>query len=253
MPESARRSFVGGNWKCNGSVAEISTLVKMLNEGKHYDTVDVVVAPAAIHLYQVKEALKVPVEVASQNCYFQSSGAWTGELSTEMLVDMGLKNVVLGHSERRHVLGETDELIAKKTKKAIDAGLTVIFCIGEQLDERKAGRTNEVCFGQLDAIKAVLTEEEWAKIVIAYEPVYAIGTGVAASPEDAQATHEDIRAYLAKEVSQKVADATRILYGGSVKAANAAALFAKGDIDGFLVGGASLKPEFMDIIKACAN
>jgi triosephosphate isomerase (TIM) len=160
-----------------------------------------------------------------------------------------VRYVILGHSERRTLYHETSELVAAKTRAALDAGLTVILCIGETLSEREAGRTLTVCRAQLAPIVAVLSPQDWSKIVIAYEPVWAIGTGRVATPEQAQEAHAGIRAYLAAAISGEVAERTRIIYGGSVTAKNAKELAANPDIDGFLVGGASLKPEFVDIIN----
>lgn len=165
-----------------------------------------------------------------------------------MIKDLGLEWVILGHSERRHVFGESDALIAEKTVHALEAGIKVVFCIGEKLEEREAGHTKDVNFRQLQAI--VDKGVSWENIVIAYEPVWAIGTGKTASGEQAQEVHEWIRAFLKEKVSPAVADATRIIYGGSVTADNAAELGKKPDIDGFLVGGASLKPDFVKIINA---
>ena len=179
-------------------------------------------------------------------------GAFTGELSAEMLVDAGIKWTLTGHSERRVGFGypgETSEVVGVKTKNAVDAGMSVMACIGEMLADRQNGTTMKVCSEQLEWIKKALKEEDWKKVVIAYEPVWAIGTGVTASPKQAQDTHADIRAWLSKHVSAKVAAETRILYGGSATAANCNELYSQPDINGFLVGGASLKPEFVQIIN----
>jgi triosephosphate isomerase len=166
------------------------------------------------------------------------------------MVDMGLKWVIIGHSERRAYYSENDEVVAKKTKRALDLGLTVIFCIGETLDERNAGKTLDVVTRQTQALASIISEKDWERIVIAYEPVWAIGTGVVATPEQAQDAHKNLRAWISKNVSQKVADNVRIIYGGSVKASNSAELIALHDVDGFLVGGASLKPEFQQIVQS---
>lgn len=179
-------------------------------------------------------------------------GAYTGEISAELLNDFGVKWTLTGHSERRvgfGAAGESDELVAKKTVAGLKGGLSVIACIGEHLHEREAGITMEVCARQLAAIAALLKEEDWAKVVVAYEPVWAIGTGKVATPEQAEETHAQIRSWLATNVSAKVAEETRIIYGGSVKASNAKTLISCPNIDGFLVGGASLLPEFVDIMK----
>jgi len=187
------------------------------------------------------------VEVASQSISSKKDGAFTGEISAEQVKDFGLKWTLVGHSERRTLYGETNEVVAAKVQRAQEAGLSAIVCIGETLEIREAGTTNEVLKQQLDAVKPSITD--WSRIVIAYEPVWAIGTGKVATPEIAQETHAYIRSWLSAEVSPAVANATRIQYGGSATAANVGALIVMPDIDGFLVGGASLKPEFCDIIK----
>ncbi|KAI6242814.1 Triosephosphate isomerase [Aphelenchoides fujianensis] len=259
----ARKFFVGGNWKMNGDKSTIDGIVKFLNEGGQKSNVDVVVAPPAPYLAYVKEQLKSGALVAAQNCYKvrpllsslslfvclkAAKGAFTGEISPAMIKDLGLKWVILGHSERRHVFNEDDQLIADKAVHAISEGLDVIYCIGEKLDEREAGKTKEVNFRQLQAI--VDKKIDWAHVVIAYEPVWAIGTGKTASPDQAQEVHAWIREFLAEKASPDVSKNTRIIYGGSVTADNAAELAKKADIDGFLVGGASLKPDFNKIIAA---
>jgi len=232
----------------NGDKATIDGIVAFLNQSGCCNNVDVVVAPPAPYLCYVRENLHASILVAAQNCYKTAKGAFTGEISPAMIKDVGATWVVLGHSERRHVFGETDELIAEKTVHALESELGVIFCIGEKLDEREGGKTKEVCYRQLQAI--VDKGVKWDHIVIAYEPVWAIGTGVTASPEQAQETHEWVRDFLKSKVSADVANKTRILYGGSVTAENCKELGKKPDIDGFLVGGASLKPEFVKIINA---
>ncbi|CAD5216147.1 unnamed protein product [Bursaphelenchus xylophilus] len=247
---SGRKFFVGGNWKMNGDTKSIDGIVDFLNEGVNDDKVEVVVAPPAPYLAYVKSKLNPNVHVAAQNAYKEPKGAFTGEISPAMIKDLGLNYVILGHSERRHVFGESDALIADKTVHALENGLVVIFCIGEKLEEREAGKTKEVNFRQLQAI--VDKKVDWNKIVIAYEPVWAIGTGKTATPEQAQEVHDWIRNFLKEKVSEDVSKSTRIIYGGSVTAANAAELGQKPDIDGFLVGGASLKPDFIKIVKARA-
>jgi triosephosphate isomerase len=185
--------------------------------------------------------------VAAQNCAAQGNGAFTGEISADILSDLGLQWVILGHSERRSLYHECNDYVAKKVKYALDKGLNVILCIGEKLDEREAEKTNEVLKAQLDACKASVAD--WSKVVVAYEPVWAIGTGKVASPEQAQDTQAYVRSWLKDNVSEDVANHTRIIYGGSVTAGNCGELIKKPDVDGFLVGGASLKPEFGEIIK----
>jgi triosephosphate isomerase len=247
-----RRYLVGGNWKCNGTFNFAKTFPTDVLRAMKFDAqkVDVVVAPSTLHISTVQESLAgSQVQVSAQNSSLTGNGAFTGELSTEMLVDAKVNWVILGHSERRHVFGESDEVVAKKTKRALDQGLSVMACIGEKLDERESGKTDEVNARQLDAIRKEV--DDWSNVVVAYEPVWAIGTGKTASPEQAQEAHVSVRSWLAKNVSQEAAEKTRILYGGSVTDANAAELISKPDVDGFLVGGASLKPIFADIIKAC--
>lgn len=211
--------------------------------------VEVVVAPAQIHLTLAKDLIKNNVQVSAQNISQFKNGAYTGEISAEMLNDLGLHWTILGHSERRHIFGESDKVIGEKVKFALDHKLKVIACIGEKIEEREANKTNEVNERQLNAIKA--TTNDWSNVVIAYEPVWAIGTGKTATPDQAQEVHDSIRAWLKKHVSEQAAQKTRILYGGSVTEKNAAELIQKKDIDGFLVGGASLKEAFSDIVKAC--
>ncbi|MCL4127901.1 UNVERIFIED_CONTAM: hypothetical protein GTU68_000208 [Idotea baltica] len=188
------------------------------------------------------------IGVAAQNCYKVGKGAFTGEIAPSMIQDLGCEWVILGHSERRNVFGESDELISEKVGFALESGLKVIPCIGEKLDEREGGRTQEVVFRQMKALLPNI--KDWSRVVIAYEPVWAIGTGMTASPAQAQEVHAQLRQWLRDNVSAEVADSTRIIYGGSVSAANCNELASTGDIDGFLVGGASLKPDFIKIINA---
>lgn len=208
--------------------------------------------PSAIHIESTKSGLGVPVSVGVQNIHLSEKlGAFTGELVVPQVVDFGLKWVLVGHSERRAIFGESDDASGEKARLALAAGLSVVLCIGESLEEREAGHCRQVTVRQLEAVAAVVPAESWGKnIVIAYEPVWAIGTGKTASAEQAQDAHHDIRTWLASKVGDGAAAACRIVYGGSVKAANSAGLAAQPDIDGFLVGGASLKPEFVDIIRS---
>ncbi|KAI0371865.1 triose phosphate isomerase [Pilatotrama ljubarskyi] len=246
----ARKFFVGGNFKMNPTSREQKrTLVKVLNEADIDPNVEVVIAPPSIYIIPLKEILRNDIQVAAQNCYSKSSGAYTGETSPAQLVDAGVPYVILGHSERRTLFHETSAIVAEKTRAAIDAGLRVILCVGETLEEREAGRTKAVVEAQLKPVVDILTKDDWPKVVIAYEPVWAIGTGKVASAAQAQEAHADIRAFLASAVSPEVAENTRIIYGGSVSAANCKELGSQKDVDGFLVGGASLKPEFVDIIN----
>ncbi|TPX34256.1 triose-phosphate isomerase [Synchytrium microbalum] len=233
---TTRRFFIGGNWKMNASTKLVETLVKMLNEAKWSPETEVVVSPPSPYLDMVRKSLRKEVGVSAQNVYNAANGAFTGEVSPEFLKDLSVEWTILGHSERRDIFKESDEAI--------------IACCGESLAEREANKTTEVIFRQLGAISAKIAEaskNDWTNVVIAYEPVWAIGTGKVASPQQAREVHMEIRKWLASTVSQQVADATRILYGGSVNGANCAELSVQESIDGFLVGGASLKPEFVTI------
>ncbi|KAM3220421.1 triosephosphate isomerase, chloroplastic [Capsicum chacoense] len=244
--------FVGGNWKCNGTKDSISKLVSDLNSAQLESDVDVVVAPPFLYIDQVKNSLTDRIEVSAQNCWTGKGGAFTGEISVEQVKDLGCKWVILGHSERRHIIGENDEFIGKKAAYALSQGVGVIACIGELLQEREAGKTFDVCFQQLKAFADAIPS--WDNVVVAYEPVWAIGTGKVATPEQAQEVHVAVRDWLTKNVSAEVASKTRIIYGGSVNGSNSSDLAKKEDIDGFLVGGASLKgPEFATIVNSVTS
>lgn len=243
----ARKFFVGGNFKMNGTVSSIKEIVNNLNSAKLDSNVEVVVAPPALYLLQVRDTLRKEIEVAAQNVYDKPNGAFTGEISVSQLKDANINWTILGHSERRTILGESDAVVSSKTKFATEGGVGVIWCCGESLEEREAGKTIDVVSKQLAALKSQTSD--WSQIVIAYEPIWAIGTGKVATTEQAQEVHAAIRAWLKKEVSDKVAEETRILYGGSVTEKNCGDLSKQPDIDGFLVGGASLKPAFVDIIN----
>ncbi|KAJ3113343.1 triosephosphate isomerase [Phlyctochytrium bullatum] len=241
---------VGGNWKMNGDRALVDTLVNGLNNAKWSENVEVVIAPPAPYLDLVRTKLRKDVGVSSQNVFYQAKGAYTGEISVEFLKDLNIGWTLIGHSERRDIFKETDEDLAKKTAFAVKAGLDIIFCVGEHLEDRQANLTTDVVFRQLAAVAKVLTEAEWKQIVIAYEPVWAIGTGVVATPQQAQEVHLSIRKWLADNVSAAVAESTRILYGGSVNAKNCGELQREPDVDGFLVGGACLTLDFLTIIAS---
>ncbi|PSS26000.1 Triosephosphate isomerase [Actinidia chinensis var. chinensis] len=244
--------FVGGNWKCNGTTESISKLVSDLNSAKLETDVDVVVAPPFVYIDQVKNSLTDRIEISAQNSWIGKGGAFTGEISVEQLKDIGCKWVVLGHSERRHVIGEDDQFIGKKAAYALSEGLGVIACIGELLKEREEGKTFDVCFKQMKAFADAVPS--WDNVVVAYEPVWAIGTGKVATPQQAQEVHVAVRDWLRKNVSEEVASKTRIIYGGSVNGGNCAELAKQEDIDGFLVGGASLKgPEFATIVNSVTS
>lgn len=233
----------------NGDKKMLDGIVENLNKTS-CDSTQVVVAPSTVYLTYVKSKLSDKVQVAAQNCHNVAKGAFTGETSPDMLLDLGISWVILGHSERRHVFGEKDDLIGKKIQYALEKGMQVIPCIGEKLEEREAGTTEKVVFEQMTTIKNHV--DDWSRVVIAYEPVWAIGTGKVATPEQAQEVHQKLRKWLADNVSEAVSKSTRIIYGGSVSAGNCKELAKQPDVDGFLVGGASLKPEFSEIINARA-
>lgn len=244
--------FVGGNWKCNGTKESISKLVSDLNSVKLEADVDVVVSPPFVYIDQVKNSLTDRIEISGQNSWIGKGGAFTGEISVEQLKDIGCTWVILGHSERRHVIGEDDSFIGKKAAYALSQDLKVMACIGEKLEERESGKTFDVCFQQMKALADNISN--WDNVVIAYEPVWAIGTGKVASPQQAQEVHVAVRDWLKKNVSAEVASKTRIIYGGSVNGGNCAELAKEEDIDGFLVGGASLKgPEFATIVNSVTS
>jgi triosephosphate isomerase (TIM) len=251
-----RRLFVAGNWKMTQTLASAVTLATGVAEGAaaHVGKVDVAVGPSFVHLAAVREALgNSGVQLAAQNAYFEEPGAFTGETSLEMLADVGCDWVILGHSERRHVLGETDELINRKVRAALGKNLKVILCVGELIGEREAEQTNAVLDRQMEGGLAEVSAEQMANVVIAYEPVWAIGTGLTATPDQAESAHAHLRNWLQSRYTSEVADATRIQYGGSVKPDNAADLLSQPNVDGALVGGASLKAEtFLPIVEAAA-
>lgn len=249
-----RQFFVGGNFKMNPvSRGQKESIIGVLNSADLDSTTEIVIAPPSLYLIPLKDTVRSEIQVSAQNCYYKDSGAFTGEISPAQLVDANIPYVILGHSERRTLFHETSELIAQKTKAALNAKLKVILCVGETLPEREAGQTAEVVQKQLQAVVDVLQESDWSTVVIAYEPVWAIGTGKVATSAQAQEAHLDIRTFLSQKVSPAVAENTRIIYGGSVTAANCKELSTQLDVDGFLVGGASLKPEFVNIINARRN
>jgi len=253
-PYPGKQYLIGGNWKCNGTKESTAALVATLNgAGDIPAWCEVVVGVPSIHIGSVMGTLRKDIAIAAQDCSATGMGAYTGELSAAMLADYGVKWVILGHSERRTNQGESCALVATKTKQALDAGLSVMVCVGETLEEREAGRIDAVVLDDhMAALKGKFSDSEWARIAIAYEPVWAIGTGKTATPEQAQEVHASIRAWLSTNVSPAIAKATRIQYGGSMKGANAAGLLSKPDIDGGLIGGASLKAEFISGIAAVA-
>lgn len=250
-----RKPFVTGNWKMNTDSHSSVELAKGVVDGSIElagRDVDVAVCPPYVYLQAVACAVSSSsVAVGAQDVYYQAKGAFTGEISASMLKDTGCTYVLCGHSERRHVIGETDELINKKVTAAIGGGLLPILCVGELQSEREAGQTEEVVTRHIKKGLAGLSAEKVSAVTVAYEPVWAIGTGLTATPEQAQEVHELIRGFLAEIYDGQLADEIRILYGGSVKADNAADLMGRADIDGVLVGGASLKvDDFVAIIEA---
>jgi triosephosphate isomerase len=247
-----RRIFIAGNWKMNLDRAESVALAEGLAKGAAGTSdVDLAVCPPSVYLDAVGQALAGSnVALGAQNMYHEEKGAFTGEISAAMLLDMKCKYVILGHSERRHILGETDEDINKKVHKALASGLVPIVCVGELLEEREANKTQEVIRTQFEGSLAGLTDEQMAKTVIAYEPVWAIGTGKVATPEQAEEVHLDLRKIIVSCYNDQIAESVRIQYGGSVKPDNAADLLARPNIDGALVGGASLKVDsFLGIVE----
>ena len=244
-----RKYIVGGNWKSNGTVSFVKTQCTEVLNTMAFDTnlTEVVVAPVAIHIASAKAMLNENVQVSAQNISATKNGAFTGEVSAEQIKDFGLQWTIVGHSERRQLFGETNPVVAQQVLRAQEAGLFTLLCCGETLQEREAEKTNDVLREQLQACLESISD--WNRIVIAYEPVWAIGTGKTATPEIAQEAHAFIRQWLAGATSQEVSNRVRIQYGGSANAANAANLIAQPDIDGFLVGGASLKPEFATIVQ----
>jgi triosephosphate isomerase len=249
---TARRPFFCGNWKLNGSIAESLALATDVRNGvATWRDVDVAVTPSFTALYAVAKRLEEgPVALAAQDCFWEGKGAFTGEVSPAQLVDVGCRYVILGHSERRQLFGELDAAVNLKARAALAAGLSPIICVGETLAERDAGETLGRIQAQVDAALAEMTEAELDKVVIAYEPVWAIGTGRNATPAQAQEVHAFIRARIAAK-SAAVAQRLRILYGGSMKPDNVGALMAEADVDGGLVGGASLVAEsFIRLVQA---
>lgn len=248
-----RRKLIAGNWKMNtyfaSAIALAQNIAARANEVSH---ADLLVCPPFVYLSAVHGALHgTKVSVGAQNMYHEGNGAFTGEVSASMLRDLGCTHVILGHSERRHILGESDELVNKKTHAALAAGLVPIVCVGELLSEREAGQTAAVIRRQFAGSLAGVVADQIGRIVIAYEPVWAIGTGKVATPSQAEEVHADLRRLLAERYNGASAESVRILYGGSVKPDNAGELLSQPNIDGALVGGASLKvDDFLGIAAA---
>ncbi len=256
---SHRRPFVGGNWKMHNTrraAAELTSelLAPLASLAAELDTF---VYPAFVHLDLVARAIErqgTGLRLGAQNLYPEPEGAFTGEVSAEMLLDLGAESVLVGHSERRHVIGESDDLVARKTAAALNSGLLCVLCVGETLEQRESGQTDAVNERQVRSALHDAPRNRLANLVIAYEPVWAIGTGRTATPDDAQAAHAHIRSLIEDLFDENIAGRTRIIYGGSVKASNASSLFSQPDIDGGLIGGASLKAaDFISICKAAAS
>ena len=246
------KKIVAGNWKMNKNLQEGVALAKELTEVVKNPNCGVIICTPFIHLASVAEIVKgSAIELGAENCADKASGAYTGEVSAEMVKSTGAQYVILGHSERREYYNETPEILKEKVQLALANGLKVIFCIGESLAEREANKQNEVVKAELQGSVFNLTAEEWKNIIIAYEPIWAIGTGKTATADQAEEIHAYIRSCVAEVYGAEVAAETTILYGGSCKASNAPELFAKPDIDGGLIGGASLKAaDFKGIIDA---
>jgi len=251
-----RRLFIAGNWKMNLNRGQSLSLVQSLVESlRGVSDVDIAVCPPAVYLGELGKALHATnIGLGAQNVNSKSEGAYTGEISCSMLKDVGCRYVILGHSERRAIYGETDSMVNEKLHAVLAAGLTPIVCVGETLEQREAGQTQQVVRSQCIGSLAGLTEDQMLKTVLAYEPVWAIGTGKTASPAQAEEVHKDIRSLLETQFSVGTAQRVIVLYGGSVKADNAQELLSEPNIDGALVGGASLKQDsFEGIIKAATS
>lgn len=249
-----RQKFVCGNWKMHGTITETESLLQALMSqwDDSISHVELCVCPPFTSLATAASMLvSSGIQLGAQNCHFEAKGAFTGEISPMMLAEAGCSYVILGHSERRTIFAEKDAEIAKKLKAVLGVGMRVILCVGETLEEREGNKTDKVLHDQLNGSLAGIMLDEMERVTIAYEPVWAIGTGKTASPQQAQDAHAFIRARLAAMYSDEVSASTRILYGGSVKGENARELFSQTDIDGGLIGGASLKAEsFLEIARA---
>jgi len=248
-----RKNIVAGNWKMNNDLAQTQELIADLKKQMSGEPkATVMVAPTYTNLYPAFEALKnTPIIVAAQNMHQNANGAFTGEISAAMLKSVGVETVILGHSERRAYFKESNELLAEKVNTALENDMTVIFCFGEELEDRKADKHFDLVESQLKESLYHLSKESWKNIILAYEPVWAIGTGETASPEQAQEMHAFIRKSVADAYGSEIAEEVSILYGGSCKPGNAKEIFANKDVDGGLIGGASLKAEdFLAIVNS---
>ena len=255
MNKTLRRAVIAGNWKMNKTPAEAEALINEIKPLVKNADCDVVCCVHYIDLQTALEATKDSnIKIGAENCYWAESGAFTGEISAKMLKTIGVEYVIIGHSERRTFFGDTDETVAKRTRGALDAGLKVILCVGEYLEQRDLGITIEVVRMQTKIALNGVSADELKNIIIAYEPVWAIGTGRVATPDQAQEVNHAIREVLAELYGKDVADTVTVQYGGSMNAGNAAELLAQEDIDGGLIGGASLKaPDFAAIVEAASK
>ncbi len=247
-----RKQIVAGNWKMNHDLAETESFLVRLKEQVFPEEVSVMIAPSFTQLHHAYKSLRDhPVTVVAQNMHQAEKGAFTGEVSAKMLDSIGINTVILGHSERRAYFNEDHDTLAEKVNAAMEEDMTIIFCFGEELNDRKSGDHFNVVKKQLEDSLFHISDHSWKQVILAYEPVWAIGTGETATPDQAQEMHAFIRKEVAAAASQKIADAVSILYGGSVKPNNAAEIFGKKDVDGGLIGGASLEvPSFMEIVNA---
>ena len=255
MNKQLRKAVIAGNWKMNKPPAEAKELISAIAPLVKDATVDVVACTPFVDLSAAQEAAAgTNIQIGAENCHWAKSGAFTGEVSAEMLAAMGVKIVIIGHSERRQYFGETDVTVHDRTRAALDAGLTVILCVGETLEQREQGITNELCAMQTKIALGGVSEEELKRIIIAYEPVWAIGTGKTATAEQANEVCAAIRQTIKAVYSEAAGDGITIQYGGSMNAGNAAELLSQPDVDGGLIGGASLKPQdFATIVEAATK
>lgn len=255
MNKALRKAVIAGNWKMNKTPAEAKELISAIAPLVKDAGCDVVACTPFVDLASAQEAAAgTNIQIGAENCHWEKSGAYTGEISAEMLASMGVNIVIIGHSERRQYFGETDVTVQKRVRAALDAGLTVILCVGETLEQREQGITSELVAMQTKIALGGVSEEELKRIIIAYEPVWAIGTGKTATAQQANEVCHTIREVIGAVYSQAAADGITIQYGGSMNAGNAAELLAQPDVDGGLIGGASLKPQdFATIVKAATE
>ena len=247
-----RKNIVAGNWKMNNDLAATKTLVSELKNSVKTSNAEVMIAPTFVNLLEASRDLKATdIEVIAQNMHFAESGAYTGEISAKMLKSVGVNTVILGHSERREYFCEEDSLLKQKVDAALENNMRVIFCFGEKLEDRKSGNHQKIVENQIKNALFHLPAESWRSLVLAYEPVWAIGTGETATPQQAQEIHAFIRNLVSEKYNNTIAKNSSILYGGSVKPNNAQEIFSKPDVDGGLIGGAALDAEsFMAIVNA---